>query len=431
MSRILAVSSAITSKKHAPIIYNTNGASGSIGATTTSIQVNFGTSLTAPTTVGDVMIMPVFLASTSDTVATPTNWILLHGPIDTAGGGTEMRSYIFWRTYALADYAYVDSNGLNLPGKFGNYASTADSSAVSITGDIDIRVRVKLTDWTPSTTNSLVGKWVTTGNQRSLVLYVIANGKLQFDISTLGSDTVTAQSTVATGGTDGTQYWVRVTRSSSSGDVKFYFDADGAEPSSWTQLGTTVSTAASGIFDSTATLTIGAIGASGGGSPTTGIVAQAKLLNGIDGTVAFNADFTAQSGKWFFSESSSNAATVTISRAVVLTKTGTNGTSRAGIQLVKMATWIDTSAYNALNGAADTTPIMPSVTTTALFTTIIGVVCNSGAAVTPATHWVETSDANQIEFSRMTPVQGGTTTGTFNFTNASNQKWVTFAVAVE
>ncbi len=425
------VAGAIASKKHAPIIYNTNGNSGSVAASSTSIQTAFGTSLLAPTTVGDIMLMPIFLASTSDTVATPTNWTKLYGPVDTAGGGTEMRAYLFWRTYALADYAYVDSNGLNLPGKFGNYASSPDSSALSITGDIDIRVRVKMTDWTPATSNGLVGKWTTTSNQRSYEFFVITNGKLQLDISSLGSDTVTAQSTVATGGTDGTQYWVRVTRASASGDVKFYFDADGAEPSSWTQLGTTVSTAASGIFDSTAQFDVGAIGASGNGSPATGIIAQVKILNGIDGTVAYNADFTARSGSWSFSESSSNAATVTINRAAVVTKTGTNGTSRGAIQLVKMATGIDTSASNSLNGAADATPVMPSVTTTALFTTIIGIVCNSGAAVTPATHWVETSDSNQIELSRMTPVQGGTTTGTFNFTNASNQKWVTFAVAVK
>ena len=54
----------------------------------------------------------------------------------------------------LTGGAYIDgTNGLVLSGLFGNYASTPDSAALSITGDIDIKCKVAMADWTPSEEN--------------------------------------------------------------------------------------------------------------------------------------------------------------------------------------------------------------------------------------------------------------------------------------
>jgi hypothetical protein len=47
------------------------------------------------------------------------------------------------------------NNYLALGGIAGNYASTPDSVANSITGDIDIRTKVALADWTPAVANVL------------------------------------------------------------------------------------------------------------------------------------------------------------------------------------------------------------------------------------------------------------------------------------
>jgi hypothetical protein len=56
---------------------------------------------------------------------------------------------------------------LYLPGVVSNYASAPDSAALDIVGDIDLRVKVALDDWTPAAQTALVAKDVVTGSQRS------------------------------------------------------------------------------------------------------------------------------------------------------------------------------------------------------------------------------------------------------------------------
>ena len=200
-----------------------------------------------------------------------------------------------------------------LNGVAGNNITSPDSSALDITGDIDIRVRVALDDWTPAANLALISKWNTNGNQRSYDLRVQTTGVLQFLWSTDGSVASQAVSTVATGLTDGTVKWIRVTFDVNNGaggnDAKFYTSDDAV---TWTQLGTTVTAVgAASIFNSTAQLEIGSDSLIL--NPAAGKFYRAQVLNGIDGTVVFDANManvsqTATS----FTESSSNAATVTI-----------------------------------------------------------------------------------------------------------------------
>jgi hypothetical protein len=90
--------------------------------------------------------------------------------------------------------------------------------------------------------------------------------------------------------------------------VIFYTSPDG---SSWTQLGTTQSTAAGNIFSGTAQVEVGSNNT--GSELLAGRVLRAQIYNGIDGTLAFDANFaTASKLATSFTESSSNAATVTI-----------------------------------------------------------------------------------------------------------------------
>ena len=58
-------------------------------------------------------------------------------------------------------------NTLRLPGLSGNYLSTPDTAATSVTGDIDIRVKVALDDWTPSATQTLDSEVTTATANRS------------------------------------------------------------------------------------------------------------------------------------------------------------------------------------------------------------------------------------------------------------------------
>jgi hypothetical protein len=208
---------------------------------------------------------------------------------------------------------------LYLPGVNGNYASTPDAAALDITGDIDLRVKVAYDDWT--SIQQVIAKWVSGSNQRSYRLFIQADGKLVFSNSTDGTSGTVASytSSIAPTVTDGSTLWVRVTLDVDNGsggrDVIFYTSNDGTN---WTQLGTTQTVAGTtSIFNGTGALEVGSQDA-GANNPARGKFFRAQVLNGIGGTVAFDADF--ETGitsllQTTFTESSLNAATVTINRS--------------------------------------------------------------------------------------------------------------------
>lgn len=176
---------------------------------------------------------------------------------------------------------------LSLPGVAGNYASTPDSAANSVTGDLELIVRASLTDWTPAAIATLIAKWNTTGNQRSYALSVNTDGTLNLSWSADGTAVLSKNSTVATGFADGAIAWVRATLDVNNGaagnDVKFYTSTDGV---TWVQLGTTVTTAATtAVFNSTAVLEVGSM-ITGTSQLAIGRVYYASLLNGLAGPVA-------------------------------------------------------------------------------------------------------------------------------------------------
>mgnify|MGYP000591408831 FL=1 len=164
---------------------------------------------------------------------------------------------------------------LSLPGTAGHYASTPDSVAASVTGDIDIRVKVAMADWTPTTYANIISKWV--GATYSYTF--------QFD-TTVGrlllagnSGGFAAVSSVGTGFTDGTTHWVRGTRVAATGVVTFYTSEDGE---SWGQLGTPVAGTAGAISDDSVAVGIG--GNSSGPSALNGKIFSAQIYDEIDGT---------------------------------------------------------------------------------------------------------------------------------------------------
>ncbi len=215
-------------------------------------------------------------------------------------------------------YGGVNLNGsyLRLNGISGNYVSAPDSAALSITGDLTIDIKVALDDWTPSAQQDLVSKYLSAGNQRAYMINVQADGTLGFISSVDGTLTgyINLASSAATGVTNGATKWLRVTHDVDNGaagnDVKFYTSDDG---SSWTQLGTTRTTA--GVttrIDTTALLEIGSSNL--GGNGLIAKVYQARIYSDITQTTkVFDADFTAQSaGTKSFTESSAQGATVSL-----------------------------------------------------------------------------------------------------------------------
>lgn len=237
-------------------------------------------------------------------------------------------------TGSVIDLPFTGTKYLYLPGVAGNYASTPDSVANSITGDIDIRVRVALDDWTPAAVNILTGKAAAIG-QYSFNFYVNAAGTLSLTFTVDGTTQNSGTSTVATGISDGAASWVRVTRAASSGKVNFYTAADSSiEPSSWTLLGAAdVPTTAGNIFDSTSAVEVGTqlVGSS---APAKGKIYRVIIKSGIAGTtvVDFNAADGTDGASSFVSSTTGETWTINKSGALPAYLVGTswlmsNGTS--------------------------------------------------------------------------------------------------------
>ena len=213
------------------------------------------------------------------------------------------------------------TNGfLYLSGGSGNYASTPDSPALSMTGDIDVRCKVALDSWASGTAQTLISKFVFSTPNASYWFGMDGTGRFQFSTSPDGASgtVINSFSSSVTGFTAGSLRWCRATLQANDGAghniVKFYTSNDG---SNWTQFGSTVTnTGATLIYDSTAPLEIGSDNI-GTNVLATGKFYNAQVRNNIldNGTgIVFDADFTTKPlGANTFTESSSNAATVTIS----------------------------------------------------------------------------------------------------------------------
>jgi hypothetical protein len=188
---------------------------------------------------------------------------------------------------SVAQYVY-------LPGVTGSeLVSTPDSAATSITGDLDLRVKIAMTDWTPSA-NAIVLHKFDDPPGRSYYFAVTTSGALLLVTSPDGTAAgLVATSTAVLGLTDGTAKWLRATLDADNGaagsDVKFYTSDDGVV---WTQLGATVTTAGVvTIANTTASLRFG--GRSG--NPVAGKGYAAEVRNGINGPLV--ARFSAADGK--------------------------------------------------------------------------------------------------------------------------------------
>jgi hypothetical protein len=240
----------------------------------------------------------------------------------TAGRKTTVVTHPVW-LFGTDDFMEVNNrwlghtgtNYLYLPGVASNNATSPDSAALDITGDIDLRAKVALDDWTPSATVALIGK-LSGSTNRSYSMEIGTTGLLRFTWSADGVNTTLVSSTVAPTIADGATLWVRATfdvdNGASGNTTTFFTSTDG---STWTQLGSTVvNSGTTSIYNSISNLEIGSISA-GGFNNFRGKFFRAQVLSGIGGTVAFDANF--ETGittnlPTTFTESSANAATVTI-----------------------------------------------------------------------------------------------------------------------
>jgi len=211
---------------------------------------------------------------------------------------------------------WAGTNYLYLPGVATNYASPPDTVPLRITGDLELVAWAYAEDWSPVGAGMMIGKENSAGLNRGYGLGLNSIGTLLFRYSLDGTTLLTASSSIVVPFTDGTPYWVKVTRNSTTGQVIFYYAVNQpTEPSSWTQLGGAVAGTAGSLFAAATPLTIGN---TDGALPWVGGFYRAIVRNGIGGVTVFDANFTTgitSGAQVTFTESSANAATVTIIRA--------------------------------------------------------------------------------------------------------------------
>jgi hypothetical protein len=213
------------------------------------------------------------------------------------------------------------STALYLTGITGAYASSPDSAALDITGDIDLRAEIAPNTWSPGTVRTLVAKYNSTTNQRSYrFIFHTVSGQLRLQTSPDGTTVITHTSSVGTGFSAFSRAWVRVTLDVDNGaggnTATFYTSSDGV---TWTQLGTTSTIASTtSIFSGSAVAEVGST-TSGTLDVLIGSIYRAQIYDGINGTLVFDANFVGQrTNAATFVESSSNAATVTINGSALL-----------------------------------------------------------------------------------------------------------------
>lgn len=201
--------------------------------------------------------------------------------------------YPHLRTLKQIRWSAVWPDRVVLPGVDGSYASTPD---VVLGTNLDIAVRVSLQDWTPAAISELCAQWA--AGQAAFQFIVNTAGTLGLIVSSDGSASLfNVASSAATGFTDGTTHWVRVTLNTSTGKVNFYTAADSEiVPTSWTQLGTADRSGTAGsIFNSTAIIEIGSRFA-GTALLAAGSFYRAQIYSAIGGTAIADFDPTRAAG---------------------------------------------------------------------------------------------------------------------------------------
>lgn len=200
-------------------------------------------------------------------------------------------------------YSAYDTDGSELATPLAGYQAAFSGSRartyqdVALGMDLDVKVLVTATDWTPSSEQIFVSKYNNTGNQRTFAFGVNTAGTLTLYFSADGTAFTQINSSAATGFTDGTKHWVRATLDVSNGssvyEVRFWTSTDGV---SWSQLGTTTTGgAATSLFNSTALFQMGSRSGTALTSPLAGTVygvhiqgTIATTMNSADNLVPFD-----------------------------------------------------------------------------------------------------------------------------------------------
>lgn len=170
------------------------------------------------------------------------------------------------------------------PGSSGNNVSTPNLAAYDPAGDLTVIARVALDDWTPSAQQTIVSRRGATNAVSSWRLAISATGFPVFAVTVDGVNTSTATSSSPAAFGDGSVVWLRVTRTSSTGRVDFYFAPDQpAIPTVWTTLSPNQTTTAGALNAGSADIYVGGYNA-GTLESLAGKVFQVVEIGGLNTT---------------------------------------------------------------------------------------------------------------------------------------------------
>jgi len=207
---------------------------------------------------------------------------------------------------------------LSLPGTSGNYASTPDSAALSIAGDLDLRIKAAMDDWTPAVGSVLFSKY-TAASRDYLFQVNSSSGTVRFTRGDGAATSVLSSSSASPTVADGASLWLRWTHRLSDQRVQFFTSVNGVD---WSQLGTDRFITPITPGDGTQGVEIGS-NSGGTAGLWAGKVYTVEIRDGIDGTVVASPDFTALSpGETSFQDAQGNTWTINGTAAIVAQSLG-------------------------------------------------------------------------------------------------------------
>lgn len=228
-------------------------------------------------------------------------------------------------------WKYLDSSiyRSGLKTNDSGFASTPNVATFNLSSGFSINVKCRTPLFSAGIAQFLVGKWNTTGNQRSWSFRISSTGFPVLLTSNDGTTIVTTTSTAALPTTlQNTDVWLSASFNPTNGSnrvANFRYSVDGVN---WTTLGTTVTSTTTTIFTSTATPSAGA--QADAGVPYFGWIYRFNLYSDLAWTTLVDTvDFTSNaSGTTSFTDGSGFVWTLTAPATMTpnyaFGRTGTN-----------------------------------------------------------------------------------------------------------
>lgn len=227
--------------------------------------------------------------------------------------------------------------GLQLPGTAGSYASTPDHASLRITTDIRLMADVTPVEWGSGAQQSLIGRYVTTGDNRSYRLVLLSDGRPGITWSADGVAATGANSQVPVPADDGERMGVRafLDVNWNATDWRAEFETAPTADGAWAQLDVEQDSPQASIFAGTAALEVGTINA-GALQPFAGTVHSCEVFDDDAATVVASPQFDEQAmGATSFTDSTGKLWTVNGDAYIVGTESASITPSLDGLAWIK------------------------------------------------------------------------------------------------